>query len=156
MGVIGALYYFVMQYVHKKGIKSILVGNSMPVVLDGVTEFKLQLGATPFQNDLGRKEKYYFLPVKYSKSLFTALKSNPIYFLRNGKLDMAIFIRGEDYQSRSDFLKFFKRLKTEQVGCTRIFTLGQSENLQNWLEEVGAEKLEIIDLLEGSYQNAFR
>ena len=37
MGVIGALYYFVMKHYLEKGSDSLKIGKSMPVIFDGVS-----------------------------------------------------------------------------------------------------------------------
>lgn len=142
MGVIGALYYFVMLYYYEKGARSLKVGKSMPVVFDGVTEFKMQIGAKPYGRDLQAREKFFLLPMNTKNAVFNFFKLNPLYFLSNNQLQIAIFLNDNDFNDKVEFLKFFKRLKTEQIEKTKVFFLEPPEKVMQWLKEDSVENIE--------------
>jgi len=144
-GVLGALYYFFIQYYREKGMDSLLVGNSMPVVFDGVTETKLQIGAAPHRKDLSNKQKFYFIPLNSSLAINTILKYNPLYHLENDVVEIAVFVEDKDYQEKSDFLQFFKRLYSDRVDQTTIFCLDHHQRIQQWILEEDKKNVKVVD-----------
>ncbi|MGF1585287.1 MAG: hypothetical protein ACFCUM_08205 [Bacteroidales bacterium] len=143
MGVIGALYYFVMLHYYEKGFRSLLIGSSMAVVFDGVTEFKMQIGGEPYLEDLPGRQKYYFLPMNTRPRTARILKTNPLFYLTKGGLNIATFISSVDFSNKADFLKFFKRLKSEKAEKTNMFFLDDDEKIVNWINEEGVKDVEI-------------
>ncbi len=145
MGAIGALYYFFMHYYYEKGIKSVLAGVSMPVVLDGVTQSKMQLGAQPYLKDLGGKNKYYFIPVTTKPVTLKILKSNPLFYISGGSLNIALFLSAEDYQSKEDFLNLLSRLETIKIKMIRIICFDNPEKIIHWINEENITGIEFIN-----------
>ncbi len=144
MGVIGALYYFVMLYYYEKGIDKLMVGVSMPVVFDGVAEFKMHLGAKPYLKDLCKRSGFYFIPTNSKPLTLKILKSNPLFYLSGSALNIALFVSAEDYDTKGEFFKFFNRLKTENVEMTRVFYFDNSEKITRWINEEGIANIEFI------------
>jgi hypothetical protein len=145
MGAIGALSYFSMLYYYEKGIKSLLAGASMPVVFDGVNQSKMQLGAHPYLKDLEKRSKYYFIPVTTKPLTIKILKSNPLFYISGGTLNIALFLSAEDYQSREDFFKIFNRLKTTKIKMTRIICFDNPEKIIQWMNEENITGIEFIN-----------
>jgi hypothetical protein len=143
MGVIGALYYFVMLHYYEKGFSSIMIGSSMAVVFDGVTEFKMQIGAEPYLEDLPERHKYYFIPMNSKPRTIKILKMNPLFYLTSGRLNIATFNSSMDYSNKADFLKLLKRLKSEKVEKTNMFFIDDHERIVNWINEEGFKNVEI-------------
>ncbi len=148
MGAIGALSYFSMLYYYEKGIKSLLAGASMPVVLDGVTQSKIRLGAQPHLKDLVKRNKYYFIPVTTKPVTLKILKSNPLFYISGGSLNIALFLSAEDYQSKEDFLQYFNLLKTNKVEMTRIFCFDNPEKIIQWINEEKITGIEFKNIPE--------
>ena len=144
MGAIGALSYFSMLYYYEKGIKSLLAGASMPVVLDGVNQSKMQLGAQPYLKDLEKRSKYYFIPFTTKPLTIKILKSNPLFYLSGGTLNIALFLSAEDYQSKEDFFKFLNRLKTNKIKMTRVICFDNPEKIIQWMNEENITGIEFI------------
>ena len=144
MGAIRALYYFFMLHYYEKGIKTMLAGVSMPVVFDGVTQSKLLLGAQPYLKNLETRSKSYFIPVTIKPLTIKILKSNPLFYISGGTLNIALFLSAEDYQSKEDFFKFFNRLKTIKVKMTRIFCFDNPEKIIQWFNEENITGIEFI------------
>ena len=154
MGVIGALYYFVMLHHYNQGAGFLLAGNSMSVVFDGVMEFKMHLGAKPYLKDLEGRSKYYFMPMNTKSSTVKILKSNPLFYLSGSTLNIALFVSDEDFDSREEFFKFFNRLKTKNVERTRVFCVGNSEKIIEWIKEESITNIEFIEY-EGTGKSAY-
>ena len=145
MGVIDALYYFFMGHYYEKGIDKLLIGLSMAVVFDGVTEFKKHLGARPFLKDLKDRRKYYFVPVNTRPITAGILKSNPLFHISGVSLNIAVFVDGEDYQTKDEFLKFFNRVKTPNVEKTIIFYFENPGKIIEWINEEAIPGIEFIN-----------
>ena len=144
MGAIGALSYFFMLYYYEKGIKSLLAGASMPVVLDGVTQSKMQLGAQPYLKDLEKRSKYYFIPVSTKPLTIKILKSNPLFYLSGGTLNIALFLSAKDFQSKEDFFKFLNRFQINNVEMIRIICFDNPEKIIKWTIEENITGIEFI------------
>jgi len=145
MGVIGAIYYFFMVHYYEKGIDKLLVGLSMAVVFDGVTEFKMQIGGKPYLKDLEDRRKYYFVPVNTRPITARILKSNPLFHISGNGLNIAMFVSAEDYQTRDEFLKFFNRVKTTNVEKTIIFYFENPGKIIEWINEEAIPGIEFIN-----------
>lgn len=142
MRVNGALHYFIMKYYYEKGINIIKAGSCMPVVFDGVMEYKLRLGAKPYLKDLDKREKYYFIPTNSKFSTEKVLKSNPLIYLSGKNLNIAVFVDGADYSNKEDFFKFFNRVKTKNVEKTRVFYFDNPDKVIKWINEEAITNIE--------------
>ena len=144
MGATGALYYYFMHFYYEKGFKSLLAGVTMPVLLDGATQTKMQRGAQPYLKDLEKRSKYYLIPVSSKPSTLKILKSNPLFYISGGTLNIALFLSAEDYQSKEDFFKFFNPLKNPKVKMTRIICFDNTDKIIKWINEENITGIEII------------
>ncbi len=145
MGVIGALYYFVMTYYKNKGFESILIGNSMPVVFDGVTEFKMQIGAKPYLKNLFFRKKFYFIPLNKKPLLEKVLSENPLFYIQDNELKLAAFINPAHFSNKDEFHDFFRRLKPDSVNKANFFFFDNPEIILQWLENEKNKNIEFID-----------
>lgn len=150
MRVVGALYYFVMLYCLDKGYGFLLAGNSMSVVSDGVTEYKLHLGAKPYLKDLIDCAKYYFLPMSIKPSIVKILKSNPLYCLSGSDLNIALFLGDEDFDSKEAFSKYLNRVKTNNIETAKFFCIDNSEKVIQWINEENIANIELVNLVTES------
>jgi hypothetical protein len=144
IGISGALYYFIMQYYFERGVQTLLLGSIMPVIFDGVTEFKLHIGAKPYIKDLSQRKKYYLIPVNAKALTIKILKSNPVFCLYGSELNIASFISSEDYFTKESFFQFLKLLKTRNVEKTKLFCFDNSEKMAGWINGEHMANLEFI------------
>jgi hypothetical protein len=144
MGVIGALYYYFVNFYHEKGFKSLLAGAVMPVVSDGVFQSKMQRGAQPYLKDLEKRKKFYFIPVTRTPLAIRILKANPLFFLSGGNLWIALFICAEDYQSKEDFFKFLYLLETSGIKKITITSFDDPEKIIRWINEGNITGIEFL------------
>lgn len=145
MRATGAIRYFIMRYYYEKGIQTMLVGSCMPVVFDGVSEYKLHMGAKPYLKDLNGRSKYLFMPMNTRPSTEKVLKSNPLFYLSSGTLNIALFLSASDFDNKEVFFRFFNRIKTKNVEMTRLFSFDNSEKIKQWIHEEDITNVEFIN-----------
>jgi len=148
LGVIGALYYFVILYYREKGRKSLFLGKSMAVVLDGVAEFKREFGATPYLEDLGNQSKYYLMPMKETDVLTRMMKRNPVFNLQDQQLNIAGLVDVNDFGDKMAFLKHFKRFYAAQVERTTLYCKGDTSQIRMWMQEEGLDHIVVKESTE--------
>jgi hypothetical protein len=144
IGALRALQYYIMLDFYEKGISTLLLGSSMPIVFDGVTESKLHIGARPYLKDLEGRDKFYLIPLNAKAATARTLKSNPIFYLSGHNLNIALFLSAEDYKSREEFFTFLNRIKPENAETTRIFCFDSFEKIAKWIKEEGITNIELI------------
>jgi hypothetical protein len=144
MGATIALRYFILHYFYEKGINKLMVGSSMPVATDGVTEHRMHLGAKPYLKDLEGRSKYYFIPMNTKYSTLNILKSNPLFYLSDDGLNIALFISAEDFDSKDEFFKFYNRVSTSKIQMIKVFYFDNCEKIIQWINEENITNTEFI------------
>lgn len=144
MGVHGALYYYLIVHFGNQGHSSIRCGSSMPVGLDGVTQFKMRMGAYPFLKDLKERPRYFFIPFGSGKALKKVLKLNPLFHLSGNQLRTIWFAEPEDFHSKEDFLNLYRLIRSDNVDRIELCHFNDPGNILTWVEEEGLESIEFI------------
>ena len=142
MGVVGALYYFVMSFYLSKGIRKIFVGNTMPVLFDGVTEFKMQLGAKPFVNDLKNKQKTFLFPLSANQNMIQSLHLNPFFYLNINHLNICTFNAASFFHTKEEFLVYFKRLRWQHASKLVFYYHKDKSVFDEWLDNTEIPNIE--------------
>ena len=135
MGVHGALYYFAMTHYNSEGHQQMLCGSSMPVALDGVTQFKIRIGAKPYLKDIPARQKYFLIPDGKNSSVTDAMKKNPFFHVTRDGLDLIVFINPEDYTEKEDFLQLYRKIHCENVGMIVLYCSGDYRKITKWCTE---------------------
>ena len=143
MGVHSALYHHALFRFKDQGFAKIRCGSSMPVVLDGVTQFKVRMGAYPYLLDLPEREKYAFLPFGSGPALKHVLKENPLFCLSGNNLKMTWFIDTLLFENREEFFGYVKRIRVDQLEKMEFRCLSHPEKLSDWVKEAQIETAEI-------------
>lgn len=143
MGVHAALYYYALSHFKKSGYKTILCGSSMPLAFDGVTQFKLRLGAKPYVRDVQQRSKYYILPDLHNKPVFQLMHSNPLFQVSPRGLALSVFIDGELLPKKQDFLKYYKMVKSENTEKTMFHISTEFEKIKRWIQEENIKNIEL-------------
>ena len=77
-GVIGALYYFGILEGQNLGCQYLDVGGTRPFLTDGLTKYKIGLGAE-FMSHLSPKNKYLWIGVnEHSNAAVEFMRRNPV------------------------------------------------------------------------------
>jgi len=145
MGVHAALYFFALTHFGKLGHKSIRCGSSMPLVFDGVTQFKMRMGAKPYLKDLKSRSKYIFLPINNVLSIKKVLNNNPVFYLENEKLNIAYFHYPNEFSDKKDFLQKYKQINCENIDKINLFYAGLDQPLRQWIEDEEIPNIKLIE-----------
>ncbi len=135
MGVIGATYYYEILNCYKKGIKSINIGGSSPIITDGLTKYKLSLGGKAEELRYFDEETIWLLPLKDSPAAKSILKSNPFIHRIENELHRAIFADPSEYGDKKEFLKFINHTSIDNIKETKIFCFGDHSEIDKWIKE---------------------
>ena len=131
MGVSGAIYYFEVRDCVDKGIKSINIGGTSPIITDGLTQFKLSLG--------GQAEDIKFFIKQYE--WFMLLKdSNKI----KNKLYISVFVESSEYENKNDFIRFIKQTNCKNTKGTKINCLDNPDKIDKWIKEEGYQDIQVL------------
>lgn len=144
MGVHAALYFFAMTHFGKSGHKSLLCGSSMSIAFDGVTQFKMRMGAKPYLKDLKNRKKYYFLPLSLGSSVEKVLNDNPLIYLSNEILNVAYFHYSFEFSDKKEFLQQYKRINCGNINTINVFHSNHPELLNQWIQEEEIKNIKFI------------
>lgn len=144
IGVTLVLRYFILQYFLERNVNTLFIGSCMPVILDGVTEYKLHIGAKPYLKDVNVRRKFYFIPTNSKPITQKVLKANPLFYISGNSLDIALFVGDGDYNTKKEFFQFLNIVKTSNAGITRLFYFDRSEQIRQWLNEEKIYNIEFV------------
>jgi hypothetical protein len=144
MGVIGAVYYYKILECYNKGIKSINIGGTSPVIADGLTKYKLSMGAKAENIRYFDDDTIWFLPLKDSLATRSILKSNPFVYRIGKELYSAIFVDPSEYEDKNDFLKYIRRNSVDNLKGTNIYCLESSSKIEKWIGEEGYQNIQTL------------
>jgi hypothetical protein len=143
-GVHAAAYYFTMQMVRDEGGKQLLCGSAMPVPLDGVTQFKLRMGAKPYRKDLKGRRKYHVVLLNHSPGVSSAMKNNPLFHLSGEDLRIAAFMDPDDFKQPKEFNQYLKLISTEHVDGITCYILSNREKIEQWIKDGEVPPVELV------------
>jgi hypothetical protein len=129
MGVIGALYYFTLLEHQENGIKYINIGGTSPLLKDGLTFYKLMLGARVADIKKQGYQRLKLIPSKNSSAVNCFLRSNPFIYIENESLYCAVFKGEKNAVPDVEFQRQISLGNESGVKETRVFLL----NSENWL-----------------------
>ena len=94
-GAIGAIYYFLVQELKKRGYNLVDTGNTRPLLSDGLTRYKQALGARPCQKNFQQHSCIKFMVLQNSEGVRGFLTHNPFLF-KDGKKQLCLALFVED------------------------------------------------------------
>ncbi len=145
MGVIGAIYYFEMLNAREEGIKTINIGGTSPILNDGLTRFKLSLGAKAADIKYFVDLTLWFIPFKDTPALRNCLILNPFIHRVKNDLYRTIFINPRDYDDKSEFASLIKNTDCDNLKGTKIFCIGDQEKIAEWIKEEGYQDIQLLN-----------
>lgn len=149
-GVIGALFYFSIQYLSEKGVTKIDFGASRPFLKDGVLRFKRK-----WNQKISRERKMLFLfkPVSMTGSVKAFFLNNPFIYEDKTGLNGAIFVTSDQSLSRRDFAKIYKDHYIPGLSKLVIYQFGSVDiEVQNIVHSVYSDKI-IVHSAESMFCN---
>jgi hypothetical protein len=145
MGVSGAIYYFEILNCIKKGIKTINIGGTSPIITDGLTQFKLSLGAKAEDLEFFYKQYLWFIPLKNSLLLRNILKSNPFINIIKDSLYLSLFIESSEFENENDFIIYINRNSCNNIKGTNINCFDNPEKIVKWIEKEGYQDIKVLE-----------
>ena len=144
MGVSGAIYYFEVRDCVDKGIKSINIGGTSPIITDGLTQFKLSLGGQAEDIKFFIKQYEWFMLLKDSSALRNILKSNPFIHKIKNKLYISVFVESSEYENKNDFIRFIKQTNCKNTKGTKINCLDNPDKIVKCIKEEGYQDIHVL------------
>jgi hypothetical protein len=145
MGVMGAIYYFEVLNCINKGIKSVSIGGTSPILSDGLTRYKLSMGGKA--EDISRLYSQYLWlnPLKDSPALRSILKLNPFIHRINNDLYSSIFIDPQEYENKDEFLRYYHLINCRNIKSARIYCYRNTGKIAGWIKEEGYQNVQILN-----------
>lgn len=124
MGAIGAIYYFLVQELKKRGHTRIDMGGTRALLSDGLTKYKLSLGLR-----LNKKNSQHscvrLMLLRDTEAARTFLTNNPFLFKnKKAKLCRAVFVEDKGDLSTEELDDVLTASACEGIEQTRIYVLG--------------------------------
>lgn len=129
MGVIGALYYYALVDHMKNNINRVSIGGTSPLLMDGLTRYKLSLGAKISEMQHQKNLLLKLLPMKNVPALRNLLTSNPFFYFENESVYCAVFADDTKEESEMKFQKICSKTSASGVKETRIFCFNSHNKL---------------------------
>lgn len=134
MGAIGALYYFVLKDQMEQNVKYINIGGTSPLLKDGLTRFKLSLGAKVSTIQKQDSPRLKLMPLVNSASVLDFLSSNPFIYIENEKLYCAIFKDEAKEADLMNYQKLYSRSTALGLDKPRVFCFNSKNILSECMD----------------------
>lgn len=127
LGVVGALYYYSLENHHNNNISRVNIGGTSPLLTDGLTKFKLSLGAFVSEIENQDSIRLNLIPLTNSSGVEEFLSSNAFIYFENGGVDCAMF-RAEELTEESEiaFQKQYDKTSSIGVKKTSVFVFDKN------------------------------
>ena len=145
MGVVGAIYYFEMLKANEEGVKTINVGGTSPILNDGLTKFKLSLGAKAADIKYFIDLSLWFIILKDTTAVRNCLTLNPFISREKSNLYRTIFLDTQDYNDKSEFIELIKQTTCHNLKGTKIFCIGNNDIITRWVNEEGYKDFQVLN-----------
>jgi hypothetical protein len=145
MGVNGAIFYFDVVNFIKKGIKSINIGGSSPILTDGLTKYKISLGARAEDLKNFQSQYLWFIPLKDSIAIRKVLKLNPLIFRIEDNLYRLIFVDPSEYNDKEEFIRYINHINLDNIKGTKIYCFNDTDKVASWIKEEGYRDIQVLD-----------
>jgi hypothetical protein len=145
MGVNSAIYFFIVHDCLNKGIDSVSIGGTSSILMDGLTRYKLSLGAEAEDLQYFYTQYLWLKPLKNTEAVRSFLKANPFINLCKEGLYRSVFIDPSEYEDKSIFFKYLHLINCGNIKGTRIYCFGNKAKIAAWVEEEGYADFEVMD-----------
>ena len=130
-GAIGAIYYFIIIEVKKKGYKKLTIGGTRPLLSDGLTKFKKSIKAYVKPN--APNARIWLKLLKDSPGLQSFLINNPfIFYTKNEKPHRAVFMQAKENCSKEELKEALHISEIEGIEETNLFIFSKIQNPANY------------------------
>jgi hypothetical protein len=145
MGVITAMYYFLADDFHQRGIDKMYLGGSPPFLEHPLTRYKIRMWARhDSKHKYGDHEITSCFMLKKEKAMDGLLLSTPLIFLKDGEACSLYYPANAKYANKTEIQKVLElpgRLGIKNNICLRPFGLKLSAEWQKALSDQGYKLL---------------
>lgn len=120
-GAVGALYYFALEDHRDNNIKRVNIGGTSPLLKDGLTRFKLSVGAMASEFQYQDSIRLCLLPLRNSPAVKNFLTSNPFTYFENNNVNCAVFIDKTNPVPEAEVQKLLKKTRAMGIKDTKFF-----------------------------------
>ncbi len=140
-GVIGALFYYSIQYVKEKGYKKVNFGPSRPFLNNGIIQFKMKRGLPIADKS---KDGLLIKPLSDNAAVKGFFLNNPFIYINKASLYGAFFIRDDQRFSNEDFERIYKEYYVTGLSKLVIYRIREQNGIENvTIPSEFADKIEI-------------
>jgi hypothetical protein len=144
LGVIGAMYYFPILEMQKRGYKILDVGRTRPFLTNGVTKYKIGLGARLLPEMSSSRGYMHIQLMKNTLGLKEFLIRNPfLYYKKDKHAYRALFVDDGQFDERKDFEKYFMSCNYDGLKGTSIFVFGSLDKIKSWVNLLNCENVSV-------------
>ncbi|MBN2612165.1 MAG: hypothetical protein JXB00_11460 [Bacteroidales bacterium] len=144
MGVAGALYYFTALHCIEKGIDNLNIGGTSPVLTDGLTKFKISLGAEMADTDYLGDQKLWMLPLKDSPALRGVLRHNPFVYETGKRFNIAIFMEEDECTTKEELEKVLDHAYIEKIHATSLYCFNGNNSIKNLVDGIANLNINVV------------
>lgn len=124
-GVIGALFYFSVNYAIEKGFTKINFGNSRPFFEDGALRYKKKWGQ---KISYPKKSGFFFKMLSENDGIIGFFINNPLIYKDRTGLNGAIFVKKNQQLSQNDLINIYKQYYINGLSKLFIYHFEQSDH----------------------------
>ena len=122
-GVIGALYYFSVEYLKQKGYKKVHFGISRAFLEDGILRYKMKWGLKIVDST---KKGFLIKPLSLSIVTKEFFINNPFIYADQDGLTGAIFLENDQLHSEKHLKKIYKKYSLKGISNFDVYLFGDS------------------------------
>jgi len=144
-GVLGAIYYFLIEEIRKDGIDRLFCGGSPPILSNGITRHKIGLLARiDKENPYKHADLVSCVLLKDTKGIRDFLTSSPyVYVGKNGDLTGAVWVQPNKYSCITDFEKEINLVFRFGLDRCNIFEWGSNLVPEAWCQKLQYKKITV-------------
>ena len=136
MGVISALYYYVLADLKRNNFKRVNVGGTSPFLKDGLTKYKLSHGAKVSEIPYQDSPRLKMFPLEFSSAVKDFLIANSFINIENDFLYCNVFID----ETKEEYVIKSQKIDDENnklgIKKTRYFCFDSQNNLKECNSEL--------------------
>lgn len=142
-GVLGAIYYFLIEEIRKEGIDRLFIGGTPPIISNGITRHKIGiLARIDKENPYKHADLVSCVLLKDTEGIRDFLASSPyVYVAKNGDLTGAVWVQPNKYSCITDFEKEINLVFRFGVDKCNICEWGKNTVPEAWYQRFKDNKI---------------
>jgi hypothetical protein len=133
-GVLGSAYHFVATAMHERGYKELELGDSPPIVSEGITRHKIRLLAKIDPNHpMDLNSCIYLMVISDNAACRDFLSNNPfVFFNKNNELSVAYWVQSGQYSGWKELEKELNLAFRLGIPDCTVFLMDTDNSIAQW------------------------